>query len=170
MELLRTYEVPDDWKELEKEEESEYSQRLLAVYGPFSVVLYARIRNGKLFTINVEKDFAVFITEFYMRCIGEMDTNEKAFRDLKSLIKLFPSSSKILKLLHSQKKNVKEMMFMKLAIDILEHYHKIIEKPLFTTLQRKVLPLALKFYSTLEEETISEMNNLLNSRIDKSNS
>lgn len=168
MELLRTYDVPNDWKELEEEEEHEYSQRLLSTYGPFSVVIYARIKNGKLFTIDLNKDFSTFLIEFYAKCMTEINTNESAFKDLKKLVELFPYPNKILRLVGSQRNNVKEMLFIKITTDIQENYHKSVERPLFKTLQKKVFPLALKFYSRLEERTISEINNLLKPQIDKS--
>eukprot|EP00826_Nyctotherus_ovalis_P032772 TRINITY_DN2638_c0_g1_i6.p1 TRINITY_DN2638_c0_g1~~TRINITY_DN2638_c0_g1_i6.p1 ORF type:complete len:176 (+),score=43.54 TRINITY_DN2638_c0_g1_i6:617-1144(+) len=98
----------------------------------------------------------------------EMDVSEKAFKDIKKLVGLFPSSRKVLKLMRSQRNSEREMLFMKVTIDIMENYCKVVEKPLFAKLQGDVFPMALKFYSGLDERILNEMNDLLRLRVDKS--
>eukprot|EP00826_Nyctotherus_ovalis_P032769 TRINITY_DN2638_c0_g1_i2.p1 TRINITY_DN2638_c0_g1~~TRINITY_DN2638_c0_g1_i2.p1 ORF type:complete len:168 (+),score=45.98 TRINITY_DN2638_c0_g1_i2:617-1120(+) len=97
----------------------------------------------------------------------EMDVSEKAFKDIKKLVGLFPSSRKVLKLMRSQRNSEREMLFMKVTIDIMENYCKVVEKPLFAKLQGDVFPMALKFYSGLDERILNEMNDLLRLRVDK---
>jgi len=116
------------------------------------------------------REFPIQLLEFYTRSIGELLESEKVFKNMKKFIEILPSSCEILKLMQSQKNNANEMMFMKLIIDIMENYYKSVEKPLFTKLQQEVFPLALTFYTQIDEKILNEVNNLFKSHIDKSNS
>lgn len=39
------------------------------------------------------------------------------------------------------------MIFFKLTLDILTHYYRTVEAPLFRKLQTEIIPLAIAFYS-----------------------
>ena len=98
---MRTYEVPNDWKELEKEEISEFGRKLISTYGPFSVVIYSRIKEKNLLNINNIDDiddFLLTLLKFYTKCMNDIATNERSFKSLKNFIELFLPAIKILKL------------------------------------------------------------------------
>ncbi len=162
------YEVPNDWQELDEEETSDNGQELLSAYGPFSVILYARIKKLKLFNINDIGDFLENLADFYVRNIKETEKSEAAVRSLQTLVGLFPPPGRFMQLLRFHQQKGREMIFFKLALDILHFYYKATEAPMFVRLQRDVIPLGTRLYRNLSEETLKEIADILRSCVGKS--
>eukprot|EP00826_Nyctotherus_ovalis_P007132 TRINITY_DN1175_c0_g1_i17.p1 TRINITY_DN1175_c0_g1~~TRINITY_DN1175_c0_g1_i17.p1 ORF type:complete len:169 (+),score=34.78 TRINITY_DN1175_c0_g1_i17:436-942(+) len=163
------YEVPNDWQDLIEEEESDYAQEMLSAYGPFSVVLYSRVKKLNLFSTESDNGFLGSLAGFYtdnMHNIG----NEKSLQNIKDLVQQFPPIPKLLKLFEHYRQTVKETVFFKLAIDILENFYKKTEEPVYTELRSQVLPFAIKFYSSLNKLIINEINELIKSYVSRSKS
>jgi len=100
--------------------------------------------------------------------VSEAEKDENSAILLKQLIGQFPSPKKFLSLVHFHTEKGREIIFFKLAVDILENYYKIREKPLFGRLQKEVFPLALKFYSVINDETLNEITDMLKTTVRKS--
>ena len=165
---MRTYQVPNEWQELDEEEESDGGQELLSTYGPFSVILYARVKKLKLFEVSDASSFLEKFAYFYIKNAKEMSTNEAAFRNIRTLVSLFPSPKRFTQLVSFHRLRGRDMAFFKLALDVLTYYYKATESPLFVKLQKEVIPLALQFYSTLSAQTLKEIASELTSSINKS--
>ena len=163
------YEVPNDWQELDEEEESDGAQELLSSFGPFSVILYSRIKKLKLFDVNDSESFLRNLLEFYIKNIKNADKSEEAIRNIKALVDLFPSTKKFCNLLKFHHQQGSEMIFFKLALDIWYFYCKATDGPLFTKLQKDVIPLAIKLYKTMSGKALDEVAELLSSYVAKSN-
>jgi len=162
------YEVPNDWQELEEEEESDNGQELLSSYGPFSVILYARVKKLKLFDITDAGEFIESLAGFYVNNIKDADKSESALKKLKTLVSLFPSPKRFMQLLKFHRQKGKEMVFFKLAVDILTFFNKVTESPLFARLQKEVIPLAIQFYKSMNQDTLKDISNMLRSSCEKS--
>lgn len=161
------YEVPNDWQDLIEEEESDYAQEMLSTYGPFSVVLYSRVKKLNLFSAESDNGFLDSLANFYTDNMHDIG-NERSLQNLKDLVQQFPPIPKLLKLFKRRKQTVKETVFFKLAIDILENFYKKTEEPVYAKLRSQVFPLAIKFYSSLNELIINEINELIKSYVNRS--
>lgn len=163
------YEVPNDWQELEEEEESEGAQELLLSYGPFSVILYSRVKKLKLFSVTEPENFLKSLLEFYIKNIKHADKSEEAICNIKTLVGLFPPIKKFCNLLKFHRQQGAEMIFFKLAIDILYFYYKATDGPLFVKLQKDVVPLAINLYKTLSGKALDDITEMIRSSVAKSN-
>ncbi len=162
------YEVPNDWQELDEEEESDNGQELLTAYGPFSVILYARLKKLKLFPINDIGDFLENLAEFYVTNIKQADKSEEAVRNLRTLVGLFPPPGRFMQLLRYHQQKGREMVFFKLALDVMHFYCKLTESPLFVRLQKDILPLGIRLYSSMSEEALKDVADMLRCCVSKS--
>ena len=88
-------------------------------------------------------------------------------RNLKSFVDVIPDGNKILELLKAHDQIVKQIIFFKLVIDILENYYKHTEIPLYTKLRTVIFPLAIKFYSRVQGEILIGINDLILTYVDK---
>ena len=165
---MRTFQVPNEWQELDEEEVSDGGQELLSSYGPFSVMLYSRIKKLKLFEIPGSSLFLEKVIKFYVTNAKKMETDFISVKNLKTLIGLFPSYKRFNILLSSRRRVAKDMTFFKLALDIMTQYYQLTEIPLYRKLQCEVIPLALTFYKLLPTECLTEINNELQSALNKS--
>ncbi len=160
--------MPNEWQELDEEEESDGGQELLSTYGPFSVILYARVKKLKLFDIGEPGAFLERFVDFYIRNAKEMGNKGTALKSVQTLVSLFPSPRRFTKLLHFHRLRGRDMVFFKVALDIMTFYYKETESPLFSRLQNEIIPLALQFYRSLSPQTIKDVSSELMSCINKS--
>jgi len=128
----------------------------MSTYGPFSVILYARVKKLKLFEISDSSNFLEKLIEFYSKNAREISKND-ALKNIKTLISLFPSPKRFTKLLGFHRAKGRDMIFFKLALDIMTFYYKTIESPLFIKLQREIIPLALNFYKIVGTSVLKEI-------------
>lgn len=160
MQNLRTYQVLNEWQELEEEELSDNGQELMSTYGPFSVILYARLKKLQLF--QVPEDPSVFLktlVQFYTKNAEEMGTKKESMMNVRALVSLFSSSKELKEILSFRQLRGKDRVFFKVALDIMTFYYRIAEAPLFKKLQTEVIPLALHFYSSLDSRALRELLN-----------
>ena len=129
----------------------------MSTYGPFSVILYSRVKKLKLFDVSEPSSFLEKFIVFYTKHAREMNKNEAALANVQSLVSLFPSPKRFTKLLSFHRLRGRDMVFFKLALDIMTFYYKTTEAPLFTKLQKEVIPLALQFYKALSPPTLKEI-------------
>jgi len=158
--------VPSSTQELG--EASEYSRKLLTMYGPFAVVLHSRIKNFKLIKLNDNNDFLGSLIEFYLKNIHEVYKTKDAFKNIKTLVDFFPSSKRFMSILKYHKQTAKEKILLKLVIDILENFYRATGRPLFEKLRSKVFPLAMRFYGKMKSEILTDINLMIRSKTKKS--
>lgn len=126
-------------------------------YGPFSVILYARIKKLKLFEINEANTFLEKLADYYVRNIKDAEQDERKKEKVKTLVNLLPSPKKLMQLIKFHRQSGRDMVFFKLALDILTFYYKTFEYPLFTSLQKEIFPLTLQLYKSLSNTTIKDI-------------
>jgi len=153
---------------LAEEEESDYAQNTLSSYRPFSVILYSRVKKLNLFFADSDDDFLCSLANFYTENIHNIQ-NERSLNNLKDLINQFPLTPKLFKLIKHYNQTVKEMIFFKLVIDIMENFYKKTEQPIFTKLRGQVLPLAINFYTSINELVIQNINRIIKLHVNESN-
>ena len=162
MENLRTYQVLNEWQELDEEELSDNGQELMSNYGPFSVILYARLKKLQLFEIPEEPFlFLKSLIQFYKKNAEGMGDNKDCCANVKALVSMFPPSKEFIEILGFHQLRGKDRVFLKIALDIMTFYYKVTESPLFKKLQSEVIPLALHFYKSLNSQTLQEIINEL---------
>lgn len=149
-------------------EASEYTRRLLSTYGPFSVVLYARVKKFKLVPLSENGDFVDALIEFYLRNVQEVNKTKEAYKSIKKLIDFLPSSRRFIHILKFHKPTAKERILFKLAIDVLENFYRATGRPMFKRLQTKVFPLALRFYRRMTDEALTDINLRIRAKSKKS--
>jgi hypothetical protein len=163
---LRTFEVLNEWQELDEEEESDAGQELLSSYGPLSVILYSRVKKHELFPVPAPSLFLEKLVAFYMKNAANMEKDPTAMKTIKLLVSFFPTYKEFKELLKSNRFRGRDFIFFKLALDILTVYYKTIELPLFKKLQCEIIPLALSFYSSLTNSCLHDIVTELMSCID----
>lgn len=162
MQNLRTYQVLNEWQELDEEELSDNGQELMSTYGPFSVMLYGRLKKLQLFEIPEEpSQFLRSLIQFYTKNAEEMGKNKDCFANVKALVSMFPSSKEFIEILGFHQLRGKDRVFLKIALDIMTFYYKVTEIPLFKKLQSDIIPLALRFYESLNSQALQEIINEL---------
>lgn len=148
----------NEWQELDEEELSDNGQELMANYGPFSVVLYGRLKKLQLFEVPEDtSDFLRTLIIFYTKNAEGMEKNKDNLNNVKALVSLFPSSKELIEMLGFHQLRGKDRVFIKIALDIMTFYYKITELPLFQKLQSDIIPLALHFYKGLNYQTLQEI-------------
>eukprot|EP00826_Nyctotherus_ovalis_P031565 TRINITY_DN2524_c0_g3_i2.p2 TRINITY_DN2524_c0_g3~~TRINITY_DN2524_c0_g3_i2.p2 ORF type:complete len:163 (+),score=36.87 TRINITY_DN2524_c0_g3_i2:475-963(+) len=137
----------------------------MAAYGPLAVIVYAEVKKHNLFKITNASFFLEELIEFYMDNAQKISEDETAIGKLHLLVSLFPSTEYLAKLLPTRtKSSSRDMVLIKLLLDIMAWYYKATERPLFTKLQKEIIPLALTFYRSISKEKLKEINvNLLSS-------
>lgn len=131
----------------------------MSAYGPLAVVIYAEVKKRGLFKITNASFFLEELIEFYMDNAQKIFENEVATVKLHSLVSIFPSTDYLAKLLPTRaKSSSKDMVLTKLLLDIMVWYYKATERPLFTKLQKEIIPLALSFYRSISREKLKEIN------------
>jgi len=163
---LRTFEVPNEWQELDEEEESDIGQELLSSYGPLSVILYSRVKKHKLFPVPESSLFLEKLASFYLRNAANMEKDIAAMKNIKLLVSFFPSYKQFKELLKANHFRNRDFIFFKLALDILTFYYKTTELPLFKKLQTEIISLALAFYTSLTNSCLHDIVTELISCID----
>lgn len=163
---MRTFQVPNEWQELDEEELSDGGQELLSSCGPLSVILYARVKKQKLFTIHESSLFLEKLVSFYIKNVSKMENSIVAMKNMKSLASLFPSIKELDELLKTRRIRSRDMVFFKLILDILTLYYKQIEVPLFKKLQSEIIPLALFFYESHSTQSLNDLATDLISCVD----
>ena len=161
-------EVINDWKEIEEEKRNKCAQDLLSMYGPFSVIIYSRIKKSELFQIPDANNFIRSFIEFYLKNIHNIKKSEEYSKNIKTLISFFPSGKKFIRLLRFHNHNAKERILFKLAIDISENYFKSMERPIFSKLQKRIFPLAVRFYERMTDEALTDINLMIRAKSKKS--
>ena len=87
------------------------------------------------------------------------------FKQTKLFINSLPSLKKIEKFakdgIVNSDKNKKNLYFLKLCLDIYEHYYKTFDIPLMKNYKDKFLKTAIKFYSQISRENFNYINRML---------
>lgn len=162
MQELRTYQVLNDWQELDEEELSDNAQELMSNYGPFSVMLYGRLKKVKLFDVPEEPSvFLKSLIRFFTKNAKEIMKSKESYENIKKLVSLFPSPKEFKDILGFHQLRGKERVFLKVALDIMIFYYEMTELPLFEKLQKDIIPLALNFYKLLTPQALKEITNEL---------
>ena len=154
---MRTYQVPNDWQELDEEEESDNGQELMSSYGPLSVILYARVKKLKLFEPSDASSFLGQLADFYMRSLKELEKGEGGLQNIKGFINILPSPKRLRQLVNFRRLAGRDVVFFKFSLDMLASYYKITEGPLYTKLQREILPLAVELHRWLSPAALKDM-------------
>lgn len=132
----------------------------MRTYGPYSVILYARLRKAR--QIESLHDGLSFIKKFigvYLKNMGQGPKNCIALANLESLVSNFPTRKQFVELIDFHRLGgEKDMICFKLTLDMMTFYYRRSEKPLFKKLKYEVIPLALKFYKLITDQTLSEIN------------
>eukprot|EP00826_Nyctotherus_ovalis_P002147 TRINITY_DN10404_c0_g4_i1.p1 TRINITY_DN10404_c0_g4~~TRINITY_DN10404_c0_g4_i1.p1 ORF type:complete len:150 (-),score=28.20 TRINITY_DN10404_c0_g4_i1:185-634(-) len=132
----------------------------MSTYGPFSVILYARLKKLRLFEVPEEPSlFLKSFIQFYTKNAEEMGSKKESTINVKALVSLFSSSKELKEILSFRQLRGKDRVFFKVALDIMTFYYRIAEAPLFKKLQTEVIPLALHFYQSLNPRTLRELLN-----------
>lgn len=137
----------------------------MSTYGSLAVIIYKGVKKHNLFKITNASFFLEEFIEFYMNNAQRVSKHVIVAEKLHLLVSLFPTTEQLDKLLSSRSANLsKEMLILKLLLDIMTWYYKTTEKPLYKKLQKEVIPLALKFYMAIGNSALKEINiNLLSS-------
>ncbi len=138
-----------------EDEEDDSGHDLLAAYGPLAVMLYKRIKEKSLFLTNQDV-FLIKLVDFYICNMRGINTTPACYEGAKSLVSVLPSVDKCMRFVKTRRHH-RDMVFLKIIIDVLEHFYKQTEAPLFTRYREKVIPLALAFYRSLSNSAIQEM-------------
>eukprot|EP00826_Nyctotherus_ovalis_P066782 TRINITY_DN990_c0_g1_i5.p1 TRINITY_DN990_c0_g1~~TRINITY_DN990_c0_g1_i5.p1 ORF type:complete len:171 (-),score=15.54 TRINITY_DN990_c0_g1_i5:114-626(-) len=138
-------------------EELEDVQMLLNCYGPIAITLHMEMKTSGILGEYESVHFLKKLVHFYAKNLMEMEKNRFALLNIRRLVSLFPSFSQLRKILRPHTYRGREMIFFKLLLDILTNYYKATEIPLFKTLQGKVIPLALSFYSSQSTSTLHDI-------------
>ena len=127
-------------------------------YGHVGVSLYHTLSKIKTLRL-VEEKFLKIILDFYIRNYNK-NTSDSLY-SLKQMIENMPTLDSLYKLLSSEQIEKKELIVIKLILDIYEHYFKKFDHPLFCNLINEYVPTASLFYSLLTDNDISLLNNYI---------
>lgn len=129
------------------------------IYGSLTIHSLKKLQENKL------ADFSMISGRVYKKIIEiykdniekEKESPKLFFKKTKSFIKCIPSLKYIerfLKKYETNRKNKKNVYFLKICLDIYEDYFKTLDFPMFKKYTRNFLEVAMKFYAKLSEENM----------------
>jgi hypothetical protein len=114
--------------------------------------------------INAAK-FLYSIVDFYYNNF-ERGTSDSLFI-IKKMIMALPKLPVLFKILKMKLFSKKEILTIKVILDIYEHYFKTYDLPGYNIYQQEYIPVAYFFYSNLSKEDINQLSNSFKSNKNK---
>lgn len=99
------------------------------------------------------------ILDFYIKNYNR-DTSESLYA-LRIMFENMPSLDSMYRLVSSRLFEKKELIVIKIILDIYEHYFKKYDYPLYHNLINEFIPTACLFYTILTDSDISHLNNII---------
>ena len=158
---FRTYPLPIDWQEIENEKSEAY--QICDRFGYFGVSLFSTLSKVKILHLTSKK-FLKSIVEFYSKLLEnyELAHSYESLNNISSFIANLPNLKLLKKVLCQKMITKKELICLKLILDLYEHYFTKFDRPFYIKLQDEFIPTAFLFYSSLSEEDILYIHEKLN--------
>jgi hypothetical protein len=153
---FRTYPLLIDWKEVENDESEAYE--IFEKFGYFGVSCFTTLskHNHIKFSDKIFKN----ILEFYIK---NFESNSpESLKNIENFIHDLPSLEQIQRIIFLRLISNKELIPIKLVLDLFEHYFIHFDNPLYRCLIKQYIPIATSFYQSLSDEDLSYMYEKLN--------
>eukprot|EP00743_Colponemidia_sp_Colp-15_P005925 GILK01006370.1.p1 GENE.GILK01006370.1~~GILK01006370.1.p1 ORF type:complete len:443 (-),score=55.12 GILK01006370.1:110-1438(-) len=165
--VSRRQRIPEEWSR-EVDECGGLTDVILDRCGLLGLLMHCRFRKSGLFLGDEELDFLGGIVEICYFITGHDTTKFVAtWRELRELL---PPLSQVGKLISNHAHTSQELAVCKLVLTMFQTYYSKVDFPLFKIYTNDLLPLFLKFYEALSEDTVSaldsELTSFLSSYID----
>ncbi len=154
----RIYPLKIDWQEVENEESDTYE--IFENYSYFGVSLYLGLQNIK--TLVIKHDFLKSVIDYYYKNITS--NTYEGYIKVYEFISNLPDLEGINKIVMERLVNKKDLLSIKVILDIYEHYYDHFDYPLYNNLLDKYIPVASNFYSFLSDEELKLVEDKLNAR------
>ncbi|GAM22679.1 hypothetical protein SAMD00019534_058540 [Acytostelium subglobosum LB1] len=137
---------------------------VVSKYGLAGLYVYNKLQKGKLIEFELgNHKFLSQMLSYYLLLYDK--TTGKSIQQLYRFIRHLPSIHEAKKLIHEEM-IIKELIPLKVSIDILEHYHRHNDTPVFKTYSNGVIPLLMSFYKRISNENLSIVNRHLRQTFD----
>ncbi len=136
--------------------ERDEDEDMMIAYGPLAALLCRRVRERRLFLLSNQDAFLRKFLEFYVSNMKGIGTSKGCYESTRNLVAILPSAEQCLQFVEAGR-HKRDTVFLKVVIDVLEHYYKQTEAPLFVRYREKVVPLALAFYRSLSPAAVLEV-------------
>ena len=152
-----------DWAEIENEKSSAYA--IWDKYGYFGVAIFTtlskipklKLSASKFYKNIIDYYISIFKIELNLEKNGEIQLRNSMnkLELIENFIKSLPDLSLIRKIIHEKMLMEKEIITIKIILDIYGNYFTRYDYPLYQNLLEEYIPTALQFYSSLSEEEIA---------------
>lgn len=153
---FRTYPLNINWKDFDSIQNDSYE--IKEEYGLIGVNVYFNITNNlilsKALKISLPEKFVFYLIEFYFQNFEK--ANYEALINLNALINCFPNNDEICSLIKENFVVKKELLLIKVLIDLKLHYLLNIEK-LDSISLRSSVNLGRMFYQFISEENLKSI-------------
>eukprot|EP00349_Pseudokeronopsis_sp_Brazil_P002552 CAMPEP_0202960140 /NCGR_PEP_ID=MMETSP1396-20130829/4283_1 /ASSEMBLY_ACC=CAM_ASM_000872 /TAXON_ID= /ORGANISM="Pseudokeronopsis sp., Strain Brazil" /LENGTH=89 /DNA_ID=CAMNT_0049679141 /DNA_START=905 /DNA_END=1174 /DNA_ORIENTATION=- len=85
-------------------------------------------------------------------------TTEKSHSKIEKVIREIPPLRELRYFIKNSKMNEKELLTMKVVLDILDAYLRQNDGPLFKTYRKRFIPVALDFYERIDNDEVIKIN------------
>lgn len=135
---FRTYPIPIDWAEVENEKSIAY--KIFDKYGLFGIGLFSGLEPNEM-KITFKK-FEISIVEYYNMISSD---SKKA----NEFVERLPKLSQTYIIMHKKLFNKKELILIKIYLDILEHYYRTYDKPCYNVIKFYFRIILINIYQQL---------------------
>lgn len=156
---FRVYPLHIDWYEIENTDNNYFD--ILELYGYFGIATLTSLSNVHGIELLVD-DFIYSFLNYYYTTISDSNDNKT-----NEFISNLPSLNSIYYIINQRMLNKKEVICMKVIIDIYEHYMRTFEHSNFFKIRQLYLSTVGLFYASLTEEEISFIYDVLSKQMKK---
>eukprot|EP00357_Protocruzia_adherens_P027547 CAMPEP_0114981634 /NCGR_PEP_ID=MMETSP0216-20121206/5648_1 /TAXON_ID=223996 /ORGANISM="Protocruzia adherens, Strain Boccale" /LENGTH=356 /DNA_ID=CAMNT_0002343317 /DNA_START=29 /DNA_END=1099 /DNA_ORIENTATION=+ len=136
--------------------DSEIASELLDHYGAFGLIIYSRFKQAKLLEEFPQSiHFLQNVLEFYLNNIAHND--RESCDNLRNLFAVLPPLKQIQCFSRTWHEDEKDLIIVKLILDIYEGFLKKFDAPLYQKYTREFIPLAVEFYSQLSATMLASV-------------
>eukprot|EP00742_Colponemidia_sp_Colp-10_P005889 GILJ01006300.1.p1 GENE.GILJ01006300.1~~GILJ01006300.1.p1 ORF type:complete len:427 (+),score=57.96 GILJ01006300.1:59-1339(+) len=154
--VIRRQRIPEEWSR-EIDDYGELTDMILDRFGLLGLLMHCRFRKSGLYPR--ELDFLAAIADICNFTTAPDTTN--SVQTWRAVNQLLPSLSQVDKLIFHHAHTATELAVCKLVLTMFETYYLKVDFPFFKVYTNDLMPLFVKFYETLSDDTIARVDSQL---------